>query len=64
LDENITLTHLYIAWWIHHLPKANRKKLKNPIPKLTFETDASKSGWGATSEEYREDGPWQNHSYT
>ena len=61
LDDNITLTHLCkedISWWIHQLPKANGKKLKNPIPKLTLETDASKTGWGAITGKIGISGKW------
>ena len=59
--DDITLTHLCkedISWWIHQLPKANGKKLKNPIPKLTLETDASKTGWGATTGKIGISGKW------
>ena len=61
MDEYITLTHPCrkdLKWWIHHLLRANGKKLKSPIPKLTLETDASKSGWGATSGERGISGKW------
>ena len=52
LDNHIPLSSECkqdLKWWIQSLPVVNGRKLKNPLPQVVLEMDASKSGWGAVS---------------
>ena len=44
--------------WIDHLSSWNRKTMLSRKPTLTIESDASRTGWGATCEEVRTGGHW------
>ena len=61
LDKQILLSSECkqdLHWWIRSLPVANGRKLKNPLPQVILETDASKSGWGAVSGRNAVSGKW------
>ena len=47
-----------LQWWIDHLSTWNGKTMLSRKPALTIVSDASHTGWGATCEEVRTEGPW------
>ena len=47
-----------LQWWIDHLSSWNGKTMLSRKPTLTIESDASRTGWGATCKEVRTGGPW------
>ena len=47
-----------LQWWEDHLSQWNGRTLVTEKPAVVIETDASKRGWGATSQGVRTGGPW------
>jgi hypothetical protein len=47
-----------LEWWINQLECHNGKKIISPNPDEVIETDASKTGWGAVSEDRTVQGEW------
>lgn len=47
-----------LRWWIDHLGSWNGKSLLTPAPDLTITSDASKEGWGATTNSSQVQGRW------
>ena len=53
-----------LSWWADHAQEWNGKSLLRRDPDLTIESDASRTGWGASSQRIRTGGPWsseENH---
>ena len=53
-----------LDWWAHHLARWSGKSLLLRKPDLTIESDASLTGWGATSQNVRTGGPWSSSERT
>ena len=47
-----------LIWWDTHLVRWNGKSVMTRDPELTIDSDASKLGWGATSQGVSTGGPW------
>ena len=47
-----------LQWWEEHLSQWNGGTLVTEKPSVVIETDASKKGWGATSQGVQTGGPW------
>ena len=42
-----------LEWWINHLEEHNGREIHPCLPKMTIESDASNSGWGACCKDQR-----------
>ena len=49
-----------LLWWINHLPQQSRE-IERENAKLIITTDASSLGWGATLQDERTGGRWDEH---
>ncbi len=47
-----------LLWWRENLLSHNGKNIRNPPVDLTITSDASKAGWGATSNGHTANGQW------
>ena len=53
-----------LDWWIHHASSHNGRCLQITQWDLMIESDASRSGWGASCEGRNTGGPWTSHETT
>lgn len=53
-----------LKWWLQTLAKVNGRTIKPKLPDMTIYTDASKWGWGATSENVKIGGAWNSKELT
>ena len=50
-----------LKWWLTNLPTHNGKFIHPPKVDFVIQTDASRSGWGATFQDQAEYGSWDIH---
>lgn len=47
-----------LRWWIHYMDQHNGRAILSPGPDVVIDTDASKTGWGATNQITDANGFW------